>query len=474
MRHCLTADDGGYYTSRGAEQAGTAVFGRHGDFVTSPEISQVFGELLGVWTVAEWMAQGRPARGVRLVEIGPGKGTLMADMLRSMRNFRSFASSLEAVYLVEASPVLRDVQRRTLCGEDSAMQEIDIGYKSTSSHLGVPVVWVEHVKLIPGRQGEGEPTTPFIFAHEFFDALPIHAFQTVLAPTPSEQQAKTIMTPTGPAELKTPLSPAADASAPLQQPIQPQWRELVVSISPEPKGSAETVSQAGQTDNKDRSDDDDLNFHLAVSPSATPISLVLPETSERYKQLRATVGEGATIEVCPDGQTYVQEIARMIGGANPHPHAHASPAPRPAGAALIIDYGPADTVPVNSLRGIRKHRVVSPFATPGQTDLSADVDFTALAGAAIDASPGVEVYGPVEQGAFLNALGIRERAQQLLRRLERSGGGAGDDEKRRSIESGWKRLVETSGAGMGRIYKAMAIVPESGGKRRPIGFGGSL
>lgn len=79
MRQVLTSPDGGYYTTRG-ENGG--VFGKNGDFVTSPEISQVFGELIGIWTIAEWMAQGRTRSGVQLMEVGPGKGTLMDDMLR--------------------------------------------------------------------------------------------------------------------------------------------------------------------------------------------------------------------------------------------------------------------------------------------------------------------------------------------------------------------------------------------------------
>ncbi|GFF72815.1 conserved hypothetical protein [Aspergillus udagawae] len=440
MRQVLTSPEGGYYTTR--PEGGGEVFGKKGDFVTSPEISQVFGELVGIWTITEWMAQGRKRSGVQLIEVGPGKGTLMDDMLRTFRNFKSFASSLEAIYLVEASPTLREVQKQRLCG-DAAMEETDIGHKSISKYFNVPVVWVEDIRLLPHE----EDKTPFIFAHEFFDALPIHAFESIPPAPENQSEQNEIMTPTGPAKLHQPMKPANT----------PQWREIMVTLNP--KAVEENL-------------EGEPEFKLALAKASTPSSLVIPEISERYRKLKST--PGSTIEVSPESRIYASDFARRIGGSSQPPRtvgsrnaAAAQPKKVPSGAALIMDYGTMSTIPINSLRGIQHHRNVPALSSPGQVDVSADVDFIALAEAAIEASEGVEVHGPVEQGDFLQVMGIAERMQQLLK-------GVQDEEKRKTLESGWKRLIERGGGGMGKLYKFMAIIPENGGRRRPVGFGGTV
>ena len=78
MRQCLTSPEGGYYTR---QTTGHDQFGAKGDFITSPEISQVFGELVGIWLYTEWLAQGQKEK-VQIIEVGPGRGTLMDDVLR--------------------------------------------------------------------------------------------------------------------------------------------------------------------------------------------------------------------------------------------------------------------------------------------------------------------------------------------------------------------------------------------------------
>ena len=105
MQEVLTHPEFGYYMSRD-------VFGVGGDFVTSPEVSQVFGELVGAWAAWQWTQMGKPAN-VRLVELGPGRGTLMADLLRGTAVFEDFTDAV-SVHLVEVSPKLREMQREKL------------------------------------------------------------------------------------------------------------------------------------------------------------------------------------------------------------------------------------------------------------------------------------------------------------------------------------------------------------------------
>lgn len=259
------------------------------------------------------------------------------------------------------------------------------------------------------------------------------------------------MTPTGPAKIHTPPKHANT----------PQWRELLVSLNP--KAFEENV-------------EGEPEFQLVKANASTPSSLVIPEVSQRYRALKTQ--PGSVIEVSPESRIYAANFAHRIGGGSSSPSGAASsnaataavvPETKktPSGAALIIDYGTQSTIPTNSLRGIQNHRRVPPLSFPGRVDVSADVDFTALAEAAIEASDGVEVHGPVEQGDFLVAMGIQERMQHLLR-------GVGDEERKKILETGWKRLVEKSGGSMGQIYKVMAIIPENGGCRRPVGFGGGV
>ena len=304
--------------------------------------------------------------------------------------------------------------------------------------------------------------TPFIIAHEFFDALPMHAFQSI-SPNPNPT-SQTLERPGGP----LPLSEQGSASK------SNQWRELVVT----PSSPLSTSTTSTSPSDKEKAGESKPEFQLSVAKASTPNSLVLPTLSQRYKDLLSTAN--SVIEISPESHAYAVDFARRIGGSSPSSNTapitpsetqtsptRITPKSKASGAALILDYGPKDTIPTSTLRGIRNHALVSPLSSPGLVDISADVDFTALAEAALGASEGVEVHGPVEQSYWLEKMGVRARADMICEALQ------GDEEAQKRIRRSVDRLVERGGGGMGRIYKALAIVPERGG-RKPVGFGGHL
>ncbi|KAL5055338.1 hypothetical protein RYX36_036020 [Vicia faba] len=162
MSEVLTNPKAGYYINRD-------VFGAEGDFITSPEVSQMFGEMVGVWVMCLWEQMGRPER-VNLIELGPGRGTLMADLLRGASKFKNFTKSLH-VHLVECSPALKNLQHKNLKCVDEENADEDTDKRTVSTLVGTTVSWHATLEQVPS----GSPT--IIIAHEFFDALPVHQFQ---------------------------------------------------------------------------------------------------------------------------------------------------------------------------------------------------------------------------------------------------------------------------------------------------------
>lgn len=322
MGLCLGHPTLGYYTTRDP-------LGRSGDFTTAPEISQMFGELLGVWAASVWQALGAPGR-VALVELGPGRGTLMADALRAARALPAFRAAV-SVHLVEISPVLRQAQARALEG------------------AGVPLQWHDDGADLPGD------VPLIVLANEFFDALPIR--QVVMR----------------------------DGA----------WRERLVGL--------------------------DGSGALAFGLSPEPVRDVpLPGQ------------EGDLREICPAGLAVVTSIgARLVASG---------------GAMLAVDYGYARSRPGDSLQALKDHAFADVLATAGVADLTAHVDFAALAAAG--RAVGLAAGPLLTQRALLERLGIGARASALAQAAPA---------KAEAIAAAFHRLTGPGEGQMGTLFKALCL-----------------
>ncbi len=148
MDLCLTHPQYGYYVTRDP-------FGGAGDFVTAPEISQMFGEMVGMWLALLWQNMGQPAR-LNLIECGPGRGTLMADLLRATRHVNGLHQALSITF-IEKSPTLAQKQAAAIDA---------VGFDGTRR-------WASHLNEIAADSDyDGAPAV--VIGNEFIDALPIH------------------------------------------------------------------------------------------------------------------------------------------------------------------------------------------------------------------------------------------------------------------------------------------------------------
>lgn len=146
MEICLTHPDFGYYVTRDP-------LGKDGDFVTAPEVSQMFGEMIGVWAAILWNNIGMPAS-LTVVELGPGRGTLMADLIRGSRHIPGFHDALNICF-VEKSPVLRQKQKQALEG---------VGFANKVS-------WADDISDLKNKD------VTVVIGNEFIDALPIRQLE---------------------------------------------------------------------------------------------------------------------------------------------------------------------------------------------------------------------------------------------------------------------------------------------------------
>ncbi|GHA17216.1 ATP synthase subunit beta [Devosia pacifica] len=331
MGLCLTHPKQGYY--RRADPLGAA-----GDFVTAPEISQMFGELVGFFLVNLWQQMQEP-NPFNLLELGPGRGTLMSDIMRVACRAEGFREAVR-INLLETNPALIEQQRLQLSEYQPK--------------------WVDEFD-------ELEDGPLLVVANEFFDALPIRQF-------------------------------VRDADG---------WRERLVGLI-----------------------DDRLGFGLgptAIPPTAMPEAVQNAEPGEVF-EVGITAGEVM-------GRLAVQ-VARR------------------GGAILAIDYGYPETGVGETLQAVRQHRYADPLEAPGETDLSAHVDFNALK--AVTSRTGLEVHPLLDQGTFLWRMGIGERAAALVK---------ANPDHADAITVARDRLIGEKG--MGTLFKAFCAASPG---LKPHGF----
>ncbi len=322
MALALADPEFGYYMNRDP-------FGASGDFTTAPEISQMFGELIGLWVAEVWSSMGSPSP-VHLIEVGPGRGTLMSDALRAARIVPEFRAALD-VWLVETSPTLAAMQHELLL--DS----------------GVAITWAQKLSDVPAGPA-------IVVANEFLDALPVRQFVRVAG----------------------------------------QWRERMVRLGK----------------------DGNLAFDVAAKPEP---------------DIRGNAANGEILEVTPAGHRFMFELgARLV---------------KQGGAGLLVDYGHSVTGVGDTLQALRAHRFVDPLSAPGTCDITAHVDFAAMARSA--SATGAAVYGPLDQGDFLRAIGIDLRTKALADRA--------DPERAEELRHTRDRLVGKGKDEMGALFKAMAV-----------------
>lgn len=323
MELALQHPEHGYYRVR-------KPVGRVGDFITAPEVSQMFGEMIGVWAAEAWRNLGKPPA-FALLELGPGRGTMMADLLRATARVPGFAEA-KRLYLLESDAALRDEQKTRLSGYTPT-------YIAALDDL---------------------PDLPLIVvANEFFDALPVRQFEQTFR----------------------------------------GWAERCVGVE---------------------------NDKLArvLRPLTEAELPLVPEPLRNH-------APGTVAEVSPQAQHFARDLAARLK--------------RKGGIALIIDYGYVAPPLAPTIQAVSRHAFADILAAPGEIDLTAHVDFAALAAAAHAADAvTTQVMG---QGEFLKMLGIELRAETLKLRAT--------PEQAADIDIALARLLSPDR--MGQLFKVMEI-----------------
>lgn len=401
MLQCSNHFVHGYY------QTSASKIGSGGDFITAPEMSQLFGEMIGMWCISHWMSLGKP-KTIDLIEMGPGKGTLMNDILNVAKKFPDFHNAIR-VNFVELSDTMRNKQKKALgciptydhndqslnTDANAKKDDVKTGIKKMISANGVPVTWYYSLAQVPET-----PNTPSLcIAQEFLDAFPIHQFEyrngnwkeRLVDKCNSNDKDK-------PYHFKNVLSPGS---------------------TPATKALLQGANISMNDNFNDSSHDSDGNSNSSSS-------------SDNDNKQANRHQDGECLEVSPLALATCEAVAMKLC--------------RTGGAGLFIDYGENYTQS-DTLRGFKSHKQVNSLSEPGIVDITADVDFAACARAAV--KRGAIALGAIPQGEFLVRMGIVERVQSLINSKNMT------DENAIKILSSLRQLIDNRD--MGKRFKVLAL-----------------
>lgn len=410
-----------FTTDKSKHVGGEHVIGSGGDFITAPEVSQLFGESLLVWFMTQYRTLNGPSE-IQIVEIGPGKGTLICDILRSaITTFPDFASALKSssvdggggdgqggrrrgkgpavgVHLVEVTNGMRARQKESLISlakedivvksgytfryaddsiddrsevavQQSAVESDSSSASSTLSsekHNEICFSWHDTLSSVPTHDAVTDrPISTFVICQELVDALPIHSFQKIFGGVWRERLVDVAIRDD---------SEASEAADKVRSAVVRRYANAEVD---ETNNVTSALPEASSSNAPDTSTPETLKkiprLRFVLPPDTTPAIRSLLRVDGRgspHKDNPAAAAlnslpVGSIIEACPEGLLMVQDIADRIVKCN-------------GGAALIVDYGGDGSSGGDTLRGFWKHTQVHPLSRPGEVDVTADIDFGAL------------------------------------------------------------------------------------------------
>ena len=512
-------DDINLTNDKSHDVGGEHVIGASGDFITAPEVSELFGESLLVWLITQYQTLGNPSK-IQLIEIGPGKGTLICDIMRSaLTTFPDFASALTSndaargqegrekmavgVHLVEVTDGMRLRQKESLqkLGKEKAIMEKGFLFRFTDNGSGeveeeevivqslsadqkeegnapkkeeknsISINWHDVLSSVPTHDSEtGEPIPTFIICQELLDALPIHSFQKIEGGQWRER--------------------LVDVAVRDKEEEAREVRNIQVASGRRKYSDAEStgsITEFSSTSSQEKGAKTP-RLRFVLPPDTTPALRTLLRVNGRgvplddnpTAQALNALPTGSIVEACPEGLLLVQDISDRIEKCN-------------GGAALLIDYGEDGASSRDTMRGFWKHTQVHPLSRPGEVDVTADVDFAALREAVnqrINLEDSLnrkhvkhqrqvvaptstktekekpinrpEAFGPVPQNIFLASMGIVQRVEKQIEADSTT------DEQASALYSALERLLAPEQ--MGERYKVLAIARKKDGLFPPPGF----